>query len=152
MGHSGFSYEETVNTLLDLWEEFNNLIPTYRKILAVMQELKKSETNQNRKKLIVDKIPETFLREEFPDISFLNLPTKKEAVAYLNDATPLQLTSLLKCINREKEESVFYRRLSKWILTAKGRICDSGRPTNYHYNLMDEAERKKRIHTIVSSF
>lgn len=142
------NYKEAINDLLQDWDDFHSLIPTYRKYVEKIKKLKKEY--RSCKDLKVDKISESFLRDEFPRNNFLNLSTLDEAIDYLNNCTPSQLETLSKVILYEKE-GVFYTRMRKWIRSAQARIKTAGRPTSYHYNSTLEQERKETMKRIVAS-
>ena len=142
------NYKEAINDLLQDWDDFHSLIPTYRKYVEKIKKLKKEY--RSCKDLKVDKISESFLRDEFPRNNFLNLSTLEEAIDYLNNCTPSQLETLSRAILREKE-GIFYSRLRKWICSAQSRIKAAGKPTTYYYDSTREQERKKTMEQIAAS-
>ncbi len=145
--YEGYNYKKAVEELLESWKDFNSLIATYRNYVDIMMKLKGSYPTC--RKLKIDKISETFLREEFPNNSFLRLANVEDARDFLNDLTPEKLETLRKTIQNEKD-GVFYTCLHNWIISAKPRIMAVGKPTRYTYDHDVEAERRRFVEEIVS--
>jgi hypothetical protein len=136
---STFDYAAAVKILQDAWNEYHSLVPTYRRQLEIMRQLKAE--NSLCSKLVLDKIPETFLRNEQPRCKFLNLPDSATAINYLHNCTPRELERLLHEVETARQ-SAFYTRLVGWLKSAKPRIMAVRKPGVYHYSFSDEAKRK----------
>lgn len=142
-----FNYAAMIQKLQDAWVEFNSLVPTYQRQLGIMRQLKVE--NSLCSKLVLDKIPKSFLRDERPRNEFLNLPDLTAAINYLYDRTPCELERLLREVEAEKQ-GAFYTRLMSWLRTAKPRIMALGKPAVYHYSMSDEKRRREKLRDLAA--
>lgn len=122
--YSNGEIEGLIDQLTAEWLAFRKLIPISDKLVSLAKRLNVKGIASITKDQ----------REEFPsDIKFLGYSTIEEAVDYLYDLSPKKMDSLLKEIDKEKEEGIFYKAMSEWIKNARRKIRSAKNPKCYVY-------------------
>ena len=130
---STLSYEQAIEELKQLWVEFNELAPTYEKLISIKRKLSIS----------LNPLAPIFIKEEFPDIEFLKLESLEAAVDYIYDLNLIKMRTLLKEIYFQKEQGVFYSAMKKWIKCSISEIRNYGSPKKYHYDKAEVAKKRQ---------
>lgn len=135
-----FNYEESTKKLQQLWVEYNELIPTYHKLISIKKEL---GIKRNA-------IKKSFIEEEFPWIEFLELSSLDEAIEYVYDLNPQEISDLIQRIEFEKKYGSFYSVMKNWIKQSILEIRRYGKPAGFHYDTAKARDRNKQALKLLS--
>lgn len=133
---NGERIEGLIDQLTTEWFTFRKLIPISDKLVSLAKELNVKGISSLTKGQ----------REAYPsNIEFLGYPSIEKAVDYIYDLSPKKMEDLLREINKEKKEGIFYNAMSEWIKNARRKIRSAKKPKCYVYESKDKSKAYEKV-------